>query len=62
LESILDAYNVQVGSVGVTQSFQKGTVKVRFVVQVPERLEIGGLYTEIGGVEGVRRISMGQKV
>ena len=62
IEAVLEAFDLQVRTIGVTQLYRKNRLKLRFMVQVPEKLAISGLYHRLGELEGVYRVSMGQQV
>lgn len=59
---ILEAHGIAVKAVDLSQSFEAKTVRLRLTVQVPESIHWRTFYRDLGGIEGVVKFSLNQKL
>ncbi len=62
ISPILEKEGITIKSLDVSQSFEEKTVRMRLVVRVPEKIDWADLYGKLGGLEGVSKISLDQKL
>lgn len=59
---LLREHAIDVKSVGISQSFQSKTIRVKLTVQVPEGIEWNRFYREAGNMEGIASITLDEKL
>lgn len=60
--SVVENYKIEVKSVDISQSFEEKTIKVKLVVKVPEKMDYKQFYNDLGRLEGVYKIDLGQEL
>jgi putative Mg2+ transporter-C (MgtC) family protein len=59
---LLREHGIEVKSVGISQSYQAKTIRVKLTVQVPEGIEWNRFYREAGNMEGIANITLDEKI
>jgi putative Mg2+ transporter-C (MgtC) family protein len=59
---ILEKQGIEIKSMDVSQSFEEKTVRMRFVVQIPQEIALTELYKKLGTIDGISKISLDQKL
>jgi putative Mg2+ transporter-C (MgtC) family protein len=59
---LLREHGIDVKSVGISQSFEAKTIRVKLTVQVPEGIEWNRFYREAGNLEGIVSITLDEKL
>ncbi|MGD0726558.1 MAG: MgtC/SapB family protein [Spirochaetia bacterium] len=59
---LLEQHGIEIKSVGISQSYQAKTIRVKLTVQVPEGIEWNRFYREAGEMDGISKITLDEKL